>query len=136
MKCPVCGGAELVPGTKRLMPFEWQGKETMLEGIGDACPLCGEVVLTDESCKQIEEQIRAFKGETGSALNDYIRSIRKKLGLSQKEASEIFGGGVNAFSRYELGKINPPKSLVLLFQLLEKNPALLDEIGGNAHQEA
>ena len=53
-----------------------------------------------------------------------IQSVRKKLGLDQKEAAAMFGGGVNAFSRYERGKIAPPKSLEVLFEMIEKRPEL------------
>jgi len=42
--------------------------------------------------------------------------------------AEIFGGGPNAFSRYENGKTRPPLSLVQLFKLLDRHPELLDEI--------
>ena len=40
----------------------------------------------------------------------------------------MFGGGVNAFSRYENGKAKPPLSLVKLFRLLDRHPGLLEEI--------
>jgi HTH-type transcriptional regulator/antitoxin MqsA len=55
-------------------------------------------------------------------------SVRKKLALDQREAAEIFGGGVNAFSRYENGKTKPPLSLVKLLKVLERHPDLLAEI--------
>ena len=41
----------------------------------------------------------------------FIASVRKKLKLDQREAAEIFGGGVNVFSRYENGKTKPPLAL-------------------------
>jgi len=41
-----------------------------------------------------------------------IAKVRKKLDLDQREAAEIFGGGLNAFSRYEKGKTKPPLALV------------------------
>ena len=44
------------------------------------------------------------------------------------EAAEIFGGGVNAFSRYESGKTKPPVALVKLLKVLERHPDLLAEI--------
>lgn len=128
MKCPVCGGAELVPNTKKLVPFAWRGRETMLECVGDGCPVCGEVLLTDDGEKLFEEQVLAFKASVKDDYPAYIKFVRDRLGLTQKEAGEIFGGGVNAFSRYELGKVSPPLSLVVLFQLLEKHPDLLTEI--------
>mgnify|MGYP001794114861 CR=1 FL=1 len=59
---------------------------------------------------------------------NYVASVRKKLRLSQGAAAKLFGGGVNAFSRYETGAGVPPVSLVLLLHLLDKHPELLDEI--------
>jgi HTH-type transcriptional regulator/antitoxin MqsA len=59
---------------------------------------------------------------------DYIAKVRKKLDLDQREAAEIFGGGVNAFSRYENGKTKPPLALVKLLKVLERHPDLLNEV--------
>jgi HTH-type transcriptional regulator/antitoxin MqsA len=55
----------------------------------------------------------------------FISDVRKKLKLDQKEAAAIFGGGVNAFSRYESGKAVPPVALVKLFKILDTHPDLL-----------
>ena len=54
-----------------------------------------------------------------------IYEIRTKLNLTQQEAGALFGGGVNAFSRYETGKTKPPLALVQLFKLLDSQPELL-----------
>ncbi len=43
-------------------------------------------------------------------------------------AAAIFGGGVNAFSRYETGKTRPPLALVKLLKVLDRHPELLDEV--------
>lgn len=58
----------------------------------------------------------------------FISRVRKKLALDQREASEIFGGGVNAFSRYENGKTRPPLALIKLLKVLERHPELLSEV--------
>lgn len=57
-----------------------------------------------------------------------VRRIRKKLGLTQREAGEIFGGGIRAFSQYERGETRQGKSLDKLLRLLDKHPELLDEV--------
>ena len=59
---------------------------------------------------------------------DFIVSVRKKLALDQREAAEIFSGGINAFSRYENGKTRPPLELVKLFRVRDRRPDLLGEI--------
>lgn len=58
----------------------------------------------------------------------FIDFVRKKLALYQREAGEIFGGGVNAFSRYENGMTKPPLALVKLLKVLDRHPDLLNEI--------
>jgi putative zinc finger/helix-turn-helix YgiT family protein len=54
--------------------------------------------------------------------------IRKKLGLTQKEAAMIAGGEHNAFSRYERGEVKPVAAVVNLFRLLDRHPDLLNEL--------
>ena len=58
----------------------------------------------------------------------FITNVRKLLALDQREAAEIFGGGINAFSRYENGKTKPPLALVKLLKVLERHPDLLNEV--------
>ena len=74
--------------------------------------------------------MRAFSHEVNAAIVDpeLIVKVRKKLALDQRQAAEIFGGGVNAFSRYENGKTKPPLALVKLLKVLDRHPDLLDEI--------
>ena len=76
------------------------------------------------------EQMEEFQRLVNSELVDpsYIMSVRKKLQLDQRQAGEIFGGGVNAFSRYETGKARPSISTIKLLKLLDKYPELLEEI--------
>jgi HTH-type transcriptional regulator / antitoxin MqsA len=45
-----------------------------------------------------------------------------------RNTAEIFGGGANAFSRYENGKTKPPLALVKLFEVLDRHPNLLAEV--------
>lgn len=75
-------------------------------------------------------EMRTFNKQVNAAIIDpcFIVSVRKKLGLGQREAAEIFGGGINAFSRYETGKTKPPLALVKLFKLLDRHPDLLREV--------
>ncbi len=72
----------------------------------------------------------AFNKQVNAAIvdPDFIVSVRKKLALDQREAGEIFGGGINAFSRYENGNTKPSLALVKLLKLLNRHPDLLDEV--------
>jgi HTH-type transcriptional regulator / antitoxin MqsA len=55
-------------------------------------------------------------------------TVHKKLALVQRQAAQIFGGGVNAFSRYENGKTKPPLALVKLLRVLDWHPKLLAKV--------
>ena len=130
MKCPACSAAKLVRDTRDL-PYTYKGESTVIPAVtGDFCSACGEAVL------ELGESIRTgalmleFNKQVNAASVDpaFIASVRKKLALDQREAAEIFGGGVNAFSRYENGKTKPPLALVKLLKVLDRHPELLVEV--------
>lgn len=130
MKCPACGTAQLVHDT-RDVPYTYKGESTLIpEVTGDFCPACGETVLDRAEGMRSSAAMLAFNKQVNASIVDpeFIATVRKKLALDQREAAEIFGGGINAFSRYETGKTKPPLSLVKLFQVLNRHPDLLDEI--------
>ena len=130
MKCPSCGAAKLIHDT-RDMPYTYKGELTTVPAVtGDFCPACNEVILNREHGDRYSELIGAFQKQVNAAYVDpqYITKVRKKLALDQREAAEIFGGGVNAFSRYENGKTKPPLALVKLLKMLDRHPDLLSEV--------
>ena len=130
MKCPICGAVELVRDTRDL-PYTYKGESTVIPGVtGDFCPACGEVILDGTESARVSELMLEFNKQVNASIVDpgFIARVRKKLALDQREAAAIFGGGVNAFSRYENGKTKPPLALVKLLQVLERHPDLLAEI--------
>ena len=56
---------------------------------------------------------------------DDIRNIREGLGLTQREAGELLGGGPNAFAKYETGRATPSTAFANLLKVLEANPRAL-----------
>ena len=130
MKCPVCGAAELIHDTRDL-PYTYKGETTSIPAVtGEFCPACAESVLDAAESDRVMREMRAFSKQVNAAIVDpkFIAIVRKKLKLDQREAAEIFGGGVNAFSRYENGKTKPPLALVKLLKILDHHPDLLDEV--------
>lgn len=130
MKCPICAESELVHDTRDI-PYTYKSESTVIPGVtGDFCPACGEVILDETESARSSAMMLEFNRQVNAAIVDpeFISSVRKKLALDQREAAEIFGGGVNAFSRYENGKTKPPLALVKLLKVLERHPDLLAEI--------
>lgn len=130
MKCPVCGAAELIHDTRDL-PYTYKGENTMIQAVtGDYCPACAESILDAVESDRVMQEMREFSKQVNAAIVDpqFIAGVRKKLKLDQREAAELFGGGVNAFSRYENGKTKPPLALVKLLKVLDRHPDLLNEV--------
>jgi HTH-type transcriptional regulator / antitoxin MqsA len=129
MKCPFCGAAELIHDT-RDVPYRYKGKTVTLSTTGDFCPACGESIHDAEDSERVMREMQSFNRQVNAATVDpaFIARVRKKLALDQREAAEIFGGGVNAFSRYETGATKPPLALVKLLKVLDSHPELIDEI--------
>jgi putative zinc finger/helix-turn-helix protein, YgiT family len=130
MKCPSCAAAELVHDT-RDMPYIYKGESTLIPDVtGDFCPACGETILDAAESARVSTAMLEFNKQVNASIVDpgFIASVRKKLALDQREAAEIFGGGANAFSRYENGKTKPPLALVKLLRVLDRHPDLLNEV--------
>jgi HTH-type transcriptional regulator / antitoxin MqsA len=130
MKCPVCGAAELIHDTRDL-PYTYKGETTVIPAVtADFCPACDESITDLAETDRVMREMQAFNKQVNAAYVDpgYIAQVRHKLELDQRQAAELFGGGVNAFSRYENGKTKPPLALVKLFKLLDRHPDLLNEV--------
>jgi HTH-type transcriptional regulator/antitoxin MqsA len=130
MKCPNCGAAKLKRDTRDL-PYTYKGESTVIPAVtGDYCPACNEGVFDMAESERANALMLDFNKQVNASSVDpeFIASVRKKLRLDQREAAEIFGGGVNAFSRYETGKTRPPLALVKLLKVLDRHPDLLAEI--------
>jgi HTH-type transcriptional regulator/antitoxin MqsA len=130
MKCPACGATELLRD-KRELPYTYKGETTAIPAVtGDFCPACGECVLDSAESARVSSLMTGFNKQVNASIVDpgFIAAVRKKLALDQREAAEIFGGGINAFSRYENGKTKPPLALIKLLKVLDRHPELLNEI--------
>ena len=130
MHCPLCAEAKLLEDTRDL-PYTYKGEETVILAVkGQFCPGCDEVVLDAAESARVSGEMLEFNRQVNARSIDpaFISSVRKKLALDQRQAGEIFGGGVNAFSRYENGKTRPPLALVKLLKVLDRHPELLAEI--------
>lgn len=67
MKCPVCGGAELVPDVRDL-PYTYKGKTTVALNVkGDYCPVCNEGVLQMDEVRRVMEIQLAFNREVNAS---------------------------------------------------------------------
>jgi len=124
-KCPICLSGELVHTTKR-ETYTYKDISIYVDQPGMYCGECGESVLSGEDLKATRQAIHDLhaKGD-GLLISSEVKRIREKIGFTQKRAGEFFGGGVNAFSRYERGETRQSKAIDLLLRLFDARPELL-----------
>lgn len=129
MKCPVCGSGELVSESRNL-DYTYGGKSTTIRQSGDFCDSCGEASFSSDESERYLAEVKVFRTlvDAEPLAPTEVRRIRKKLGLTQREAGNIFGGGIRAFSQYERGEARQGKALDKLLRLLDKHPELLSEV--------
>ena len=60
--------------------------------------------------------------ELKAAYAAHVRSVRKRLKLTQEEAGRLIGGGRRAFQKYESGATPPSDAAVGLIEILHRRP--------------
>lgn len=140
MKCPTCGIGNLIEGV-RDVPYTYKGKKTVLKAVkGRFCDnrKCREVVMEKEESARTSREMLEFNKTVNAELTpiDLLTQVREQFKLTQQQAAKVFGGGPNAFSRYESGKTKPPVALVKLFAVLSKHPDLFEEIAEGSDSAA
>ncbi len=126
--CPFCGEGVLSHEIKD-MEYTYKGHTLLIPQPGIYCNTCDESILKPNDMKATRMDLQAFHSRVDGLLEPKeIRRIRKILGLNQKDAANVFGGGHNAFSRYECGELALPKSASILLSMLDRHKYLRDEI--------
>lgn len=117
--------------------FEYRDQQLVVDGLQCwTCDHCGVEIIRPD---QIRHGDRLFadarRRADGLLTGDEIVQTRKALGLTQRQASELFGGGANAFSKYERGEVTQSVSMDRLMKLVARFPALLGSLARDAGME-
>lgn len=126
--CPACGSETMVFDARDI-PFVYKNEHLVVEKVrGWFCQSCNEALFVDGEGVRYAAELDRFVNDVDKRQAVELRRIRKKLRLTQKEAAQLFGGGVNAFSEYERGVTKPAKSTLLLLKVLDNHPDLVEEV--------
>lgn len=126
--CPKCGAT---PVTTRTYSdtVDFRGLELDVEGMHDSkCMACGYVwASTQQDAHNIAVMRAAYAAERdrlraahGLLSGTEIAEVRTELGLNQREAASLFGGGVNAFNKYESGEVLQSLAMDRLLRLAKQ----------------
>ena len=126
---PVCPetGKPMVRDT-RPMTINYKGQSATVQMPGWYCDESGESIHTGEDMKVSDAALKELKNNVDLLNPQEVKRIRTKIGLTQREAGAIFGGGPNAFQKYEQGTVTVSKPMSNLLRLLEKHPEDVEEL--------
>ena len=86
------------------------------------CKNCSHEWVSPAQLKESLAQVTAIKRRAqGFLAPQDIKDLRERHGLTQKQAAIIFGGGDNAFSKYERGEIYPSTAMDKLMCLFDSS---------------
>ena len=133
MKCLICEVGKLIPA-RRTETLHYKNRVLNVQGfwVSD-CELCGACLVTPSQAKANQRMMAdAERQADGALVGDEIKAVRDLMGLNRGEASKVFGGGPNAFSKYERGEIHPSEAVNKLLLLARDIPAVRSKLLINA----
>lgn len=129
-KAPVCPetGKPMVRDT-RPMTITYKGQSSTVAMPGWYCNESDESIHTGEDMKVSDAALKALKIKVENLLPpEEVKRIRVKMGLTQRQAGAIIGGGPNAFQKYEDGNTLTSKGISNFLRVLERHPEEIEEL--------
>jgi putative zinc finger/helix-turn-helix YgiT family protein len=104
--CPNCEKITPLELVKKEEEFKVHGESIMVEVDYYHCLDCGEDFDSSKSAiDPFEVAYREYRSRKGMLQPEEIREIRTRLGLTQKEFSDLIGIGIATVNRYENGAL-------------------------------
>jgi HTH-type transcriptional regulator/antitoxin MqsA len=108
---------------------EYKGRSVIFDQPGWYCAACDEVVLDAPDAAVANDAFVNLRAEVDGLLTPQeITRIRTKLGLSQRQAGALLGGGPHAFQKYESGTDWVTRAMANLLRLLDRDPAAIEAL--------
>lgn len=132
--CPICEEGRLIEKVE-MDAAEYRGHTRELPLHFSECDACGSETATAEQTRENKRGMIAFKKEVdGFLTGEEIVALRRRLGLKQAEAAQIFGGGPVAFSKYEKNDVTQSESMDRLLRVANKFPMVAVWLANEAGQ--
>ena len=97
------------------------------------CNECGREFVPKPQILSGEIAVRKAKKKFDGLLSaEEIVRARAKLSISQEQASKVFGGGKNAFSKYERGEVSQSVAMDKLIRVCLKHHNVFQELARKA----
>lgn len=113
----------------RPMLISYKDRSTTVDMPGWYCADSDESIHTGDDMKVSDAALKALKIEVENLLApEEVKRIRLSIGLTQRQAGAIIGGGPNAFQKYEGGETMVSKGISNFLRVLERHPEEIEEL--------
>ena len=130
--CPLCGEGHLTPQTEEMVT-EYEGQTGTVTLRSTECDVCGSEITDDADSRANKRAVLAFRKSVDGLLSGAeIRALREHYGITQDQASRLFGGGPKAFSKYETDDVAHAVSMDRLLRLVRGSEAAFRELVANS----
>jgi HTH-type transcriptional regulator/antitoxin MqsA len=93
------------------------------------CNSCDREFISKPQILQNEAALRAAKKDYDGLLSsEEIIRARRTLSLTQEQAARVFGGGRNAFSKYERGEVSQSVAMDKLIRICLNHREVFHEL--------
>jgi HTH-type transcriptional regulator/antitoxin MqsA len=133
--CVVCKSEDIKSMTA-VETVLYKGNELQIPLEYSVCNGCGREFVPKPQILRGEIAFRSAKKKFDGLLSsEAIARARKKLAITQEQASLIFGGGKNAFSKYERGEVSQSVAMDNLVRVCLKHKQVFRELALKAGVE-
>jgi HTH-type transcriptional regulator/antitoxin MqsA len=115
--CKICK-SEDISGFVEVEDISYKGKTLQVSIAYSVCNNCNREFVSKPQIIQNELALRAVKKTFDGLLSsEEIVRAREELSLTQEQAARVFGGGRNAFSKYERGEVSQSVAMDKLIRI-------------------
>ena len=126
--CKLCK-SEDVSGYVEAEEVSYKGSTLQVSIAYSLCNNCDREFISKPQILQNEAALRAAKKDHDGLLSsEEIIRARHTLSLTQEQAARVFGGGRNAFSKYERGEVSQSVAMDKLIRICLNHRKVFHEL--------
>lgn len=126
--CKICK-SESIRRLNDMENISYKGSLLSISMEYSVCNECEREFVSKQQILKNDSRIRdAKKSVDGLLTSTEIYHARTSMKLTQEQASLVFGGGKNAFSKYERAEVSQSVAMDKLIRICLKHPVVLHEL--------
>ena len=126
--CKLCK-SEDVSDNVEAEEVSYKGSSLQVSIAYSLCNNCDREFISKPQILQNEAALRAAKKDYDGLLSsEEIIRARRTLSLTQEQAARVFGGGRNAFSKYERGEVSQSVAMDKLIRICLNHREVFHEL--------